>query len=166
MKTFNFKLIFSLPNNSDPNTYVDGLFEAGCDDSIIGTGDVDSIALEFSRESDCAANAVHSAIAGVKKAIPNVELVEVSPDLVSLSDAARVMGFTRQNMQKYHAKKDSGFPRPVHAGATSLWHLLDIVYYLKRQGKMSVPDSLTEVALEALKLNLNNQNNRYRSITG
>jgi len=78
MSDYEFTLTFSLPE-SDAEQYLDALFEAGCDDALIGIGQAGSIALDFVRDSESASMAVESAIENVKAAIPAAELIEVKP---------------------------------------------------------------------------------------
>ena len=59
---YDFTLRFVLtPNSIDPDTLVDALFLAGCDDATLGTGYRGRLALNFSRESKTAEKAVLSA---------------------------------------------------------------------------------------------------------
>ena len=87
MATFEFTLKFSLPEaESDPKAYIEQLAEAGCDDALVGVGLPGRIVLEFDRESASAFEAISSAIADVRQAIPEAKLVEATPDLVGLTD--------------------------------------------------------------------------------
>ena len=52
MSVYEFELIFSLVAPfGDPDDIVNALFEAGCDDAIVGVGKRDRIALSFSRDA-------------------------------------------------------------------------------------------------------------------
>lgn len=77
---YEFILTFALASEADPEQYLDALYKAGCDDAAVGIGKIGSIALDFTRESDSEENAVLSAIADVKKAIPGATLKKVTPD--------------------------------------------------------------------------------------
>ena len=89
MTEFDFILKFDLPDpETDPDKFVDALFEAGCDDATVGIGQHGRVALNFTREAATALEAVASAIADVRKAIPGARLVEATPDLVGLTDIA------------------------------------------------------------------------------
>ena len=59
----------------DPEQYLDALDEAGCDDALIGIGDQGRLALDFTRQSTSAFEAISSAMLDVKKAIPMCTLV-------------------------------------------------------------------------------------------
>ena len=78
MASYDFTLKFTLPDpTGDPACDTDALFDAGCDDALVGIGENGTIALNFNREAPTAADAVSSAIAAVKKAIPRATLVEI-----------------------------------------------------------------------------------------
>ncbi len=67
-------------HDGDDEALIDRLFEAGCDDALPGIGQSGRLVLEFAREADSATDALGSAIANVRKAVDNAELVEVLPD--------------------------------------------------------------------------------------
>jgi hypothetical protein len=48
---------------------------AGCDDALVGIGQSSRIALDFTREADSAKEAIFSALADVKRAIPAAKLL-------------------------------------------------------------------------------------------
>lgn len=56
---------------------IDRLAESGCKDALIGMGQPGTLALEFSRVAPRARTAVRSALADVKRAMPNASLLEV-----------------------------------------------------------------------------------------
>ncbi|ACK66010.1 putative DNA-binding protein [Rippkaea orientalis PCC 8801] len=85
MKEYEFTLNFKLPDdNTNPEIYLDQLYELGCDDAIIGIGKKGYLALKFIRESTSSYEAMSSAIESVKKVIPQAKLIEASPDFVNL----------------------------------------------------------------------------------
>lgn len=57
---------------------VERLGEAGCDDALVGIGQPGRLALEFNREAADADEAVRSALADVRRAVPSAKLIEVS----------------------------------------------------------------------------------------
>lgn len=78
MTSHDFVLRFALPDpGANPGHFLDALFEAGCDDAVIGIGLAGSVALDFSREAASADVAVRSAIEAVMTAIPDAKLTEV-----------------------------------------------------------------------------------------
>ena len=76
MKSFEFTLEFSLKTpQANAALYIEQLAEAGCDDALIGMGQTGKIALQFTREAHSAQEALASALADVKKAIPEAKLI-------------------------------------------------------------------------------------------
>lgn len=136
----------------DSDELVERLAAAGCDDSLIGIGAPGRIALEFTRAAHSAREAMLSALADVKRAIPSASLVEASPDFVGLSDVAEVVGVTRQNMRKLMLNS-CGFPAPVHEGSAAVWHLADVLSWLDAKGTYTFEKSILEVAKMAMQLN-------------
>ncbi len=160
MSKYEFILTFSLAEaEGDPEQYLDALYEAGCDDAIIGTGQAGSIALEFVREAKSASVAIESAIENARAAIPAAELIEVKPDLVGLTDVAKILQCSRQNVRKY-MNNYFDFPKPVYTGVASLWHLSDLATFYK----FDVPQSIVELSKTTFKINLDIQQHRYQEI--
>jgi hypothetical protein len=67
-------------NQADPSSYVEQLYEGGCDDALIGVGKQGSISLDFIREAPSAFEAISSSITNVGNVLPNAILIEVSPN--------------------------------------------------------------------------------------
>ena len=77
--TYDFTLTFALSeDSSNPENYLDALFEAGCNDALVETGIPGSIALNFSRTAKSAENAIRQAVRDAQKAIPDSELIELT----------------------------------------------------------------------------------------
>jgi hypothetical protein len=154
MTTFEFTLRFRY---TDPGVGVDErlerLFEAGCDDAVPGVGRPDGIALAFDRSAASAREAVLGAIADVMRAMPDVELQGASPDLVGLTDAAGIMGFSRQNMRKLLLSAAGSGPPSVHDGSPSLWHLADMLSWLADKG-YKIDQDLLDLAGVTMQVNL------------
>ncbi|MCA1325787.1 XRE family transcriptional regulator [Herbaspirillum sp. alder98] len=77
-----FTLRFSLDMADvagDVNDIVERLGEAGCLDALVGIGTPGKIALDFSRSATSLEQAIRSAIADVKTAIPSAELYSTEP---------------------------------------------------------------------------------------
>ncbi len=115
----------------DPDLAIESLGEAGCDDALAGAGQAGRVALEFTRDAPDAYAAMLSALADVKKALPDARLIEAAPDMVGLTDVANLIGVTRQNMRKLMLGHSASFPAPLHEGSASVWHLADILDWLK-----------------------------------
>lgn len=161
MAVYEFKLIFSLTQSfDDPDDIVNVLFEFGCDDAIVGVGKRDRIALSFSRDAASAVQAMASASREACDALNGAELIEAKPDLVNLSDMAEIMGYTRQNMQKHAASAVPPFPVPVHVGAPDVWHLYDVLLWLREEKGVAVEEELLETSLAAAEINARAQNER------
>lgn len=159
---YSFTLKYQLAeHDGDPDALVERLGAAGCDDALVGVGLPGRLALEFSREADSAEEAIHTALADVKKAIPSARLIEVSPDLVGLTDVADMVGISRQAMRKLMLAHRSTFPLPVHEGSASIWHLADVLYWLKARGGYRLDAGVLEVARVALALNIAKEAIRY-----
>lgn len=153
MNEYKFELTFKLPQEADPDQYFAAL-EKSCSDAMVGTGQTGYMAFDFNRESTSAYDAIVSAVTDVKKAIPKASLVEATPDFVGLTDVAELLGFTRQYMRKIMVKSGTTFPSPVHEGKSSIWHLSNILIWLKENNKYKVEDTLIDVANVNKKFNL------------
>jgi hypothetical protein len=151
MKTYEFTLRFSLSAPDVPvDVRLERLADAGCDDALSGIGHGGMIALAFSRVARSAREAVLSAVADAMRAMPDAQLVEATPDLVGLTDIASIMGFSRQNMRKL---MQAGGPAPVHDGNPSLWHLAQLLGWLRDRGYPAADDAI-ELAAITMQLNL------------
>lgn len=160
MKEFDFELIFKLPNSKDnADIYIDKLFENGCDDATISTGKLGMISLSFSRESITAKEAINSAIEDVKNAIPQAFLVEASPDIVSITEISSILGHSRQYTRKLFDTSYESLPAPIHIGNPSIWHLTEVLEWLKNIGKSetNITDLLLEISTITREINLRRQ---------
>ena len=159
MKEFNFELIFKLVDNQDSNEYLDVLFENGCDDATISTGQLGMLSLSFTRESISAAEAVESAINDVKKAIPSAKLVEATPDIVNISEISSILGNSRQYTRKLFNSETSSLPAPIHIGNPSIWHLSEVLDWLKSLGKQNnkINQNLFELSHITRQINIKRQ---------
>ncbi len=155
---FEFGMKFRLGTaSSSSRELVERLGEAGCDDAVIGTGQPGRIALDFTREARSVKDAMISALRDVKKAIPDAELIEVTPDFVGLTDVAEIAGVSRQNMRKLMLAHPATFPAPVHEGSASVWHLARVLQWLAERGDYSIGKPLLAVAAMAMQINLANE---------
>ncbi len=155
MKDYDFTLKFNLQDpHSDPDEYVEKLYAGGCDDALIGVGLKGYISLNFIREASFAYAAISSAISDVKAVVPSATLIEAAPDFVGLTDAARIVGCTRQNMRNLIVNSEQIPPLPVYEGTPSIWHLAEILIWLREVKMYSIDDSLLEVAKTTMNLNI------------
>lgn len=114
MKTYRFTLIVE-GAELQTDEHVDTLFEAGCDDALIGATDGVQY-LDFDREGKTAGDAVLSAIADIERAVPGARVVRVADGgLVSMADIAARTGRTRESVRLLikGARGPGGFPAPV-----------------------------------------------------
>jgi hypothetical protein len=155
MTEYSFTLKFKFPDGQlDPNSYIEQLYEGGCDDALIGIGKQGCIALDFIREAASAFEAISSAISDVKKVIPNATLIEAAPDFVGLTDTAKILGCTRQNVRNLIFNGETRSPFPIYEGTPSIWHLSEILIWLKEDKIYSIDDALLEVAKINMEFNL------------
>ena len=158
MTEFDFVLKFDLPDpKSDPDKFVGALYDSGCDDATIGIGQHGRIALNFTREAVTALDAVASAIADVRRAIPGARLVEATPDLVGLTDIAEILGCSRQNIRKLVTGNKSIFPSPVHEGSSSIWHLAKVLPWFIAKGSYKIEENLIEISGANMQVNIARQ---------
>jgi predicted DNA-binding transcriptional regulator AlpA len=152
---FEFGMKFKIgADGTDSKQLVERLGESGCDDAAIGIGQPGRIALDFTREARSVKDAIISALRDVKTAIPEAELIEVTPDFVGLTDVAELVGVSRQNMRKLMLAHPTTFPAPVHEGSASVWHLAHILQWLAERGDYSIEKPLLDVATMAMQINL------------
>ncbi|WP_334022712.1 DNA-binding protein [Burkholderia gladioli] len=158
---YTFTLRYQLAeDDSVPDGLVERLGEAGCDDALVGIGQPGRLAVEFTREAESADGAVRSALADVRRAVPSARLIEVTPDLVGLTDVAEIVGVSRQNMRKLMLAHPGSFPTPVHEGSTSIWHLADVLAWLQAKGSYSLAKDVFDVAQVALQVNVAKEGQR------
>ena len=157
--TFTLKYQFA-HTDCDSDEIVERLGAAGCDDALVGIGLPGRLALEFTREADSAGDALYSALADVRRAVPTAKLIEAAPDLVGLTDAAEIVGVSRQNMRKLMLAYPGHFPAPVHEGSASIWHLADILAWLQKKGSYRLAQSVLEVAQIAMQVNVAKETRR------
>ncbi len=142
----------------DEERDIDGLIgrlaDAGCDDALVGIGQAGRLGLEFTRKSPDARRAILSALADVHRAAPLIRLIEVAPDFVGLTDVAEIVGISRQAMRKLMLAHPTSFPIPVHEGSASIWHLADVLTWLKSRGHYKLDRGTIEVAKAALAINV------------
>jgi len=134
--------------------------EAGCTDALVGVGIAGRLALGFTREAESAQIAVRIALEDVKNAIRSAMLVEASPDFVGLTEAAEIVGVSRQNMRKLMLANND-FPLPVHEGNPSVWHLADVLGWLRGRKGYEPDETLREIAAAALQVNVVKEARRY-----
>jgi predicted transcriptional regulator len=162
MKTFEFTVIASGLDH-DADDFEDRFFEAGCDDATIAVAR-GAIILQFAREGETLEEAIHSAMADVRRAGAVVDRVE--PDyLVSLSEIAERAHLTRAAVSLY-AKGERGveFPHPVARVTTEspLWDWTDVARWLEKRGKVKERVLQEAVVFRSLNNDLEEEHKRAR----
>lgn len=149
-----FLLRYRLPESMASEEVVERLDAAGCHDALVGIGVPGRVALDFSRKAESAEAALLSALRDVRGALPEARLVEAEPDLVGLTEAARLVRVSRQNLHKMMKRHAGTFPSPVHEGSTAIWHLSDLLGWLKAYQGYDVPAALEQLAATTKQVNL------------
>jgi hypothetical protein len=114
------------------------LYEAGCDDALIGSRDGVLFA-DFDREAPSSAAAILSAIRQVESAGVGLSVVRVEPDeLVSRAEIADRVGLSREAIRLYAmGRRGPGtFPPPVVRlrGRSPLYRWTDVAPWLAHHG--------------------------------
>jgi len=157
---YTFTLKYQLADDDDDvDALVERLGAAGCDDALVGIGQPGRLALAFTRDAFDADEAVFSALADVRRAVPSAILIEAAPDLVGLTDVADLVGVSRQNLRKLMLNH-ADFPAPVHTGSTSLWHLADLLQWLQPRG-YAVSLAVLDIARVVWQVNLAKEGRRW-----
>jgi len=163
---YTFILKYRLADDDrDADALVERLGEAGCDDALVGIGQPGRLVLEFTREAVDADEAVRSALADVRSAVPSARLIEVEPDLVGLTEVAEMVGVSRQNMRKLMLAHPGSFPTSVDEGSASIWHLADVLTWLQAKGSYSLAKDVLDVARVALQVNMAKEGQRLSRST-
>ena len=112
----------------------DRLFEAGCDDALLGIRDGVAF-LDFDRESESLLDAILSAISNVEQSGLEVKVIRVEPDdLVSASEIAERTGRSRESIRLLAAGRrgSGGFPPPVRGlkSRMRLWRWAEVIAWM------------------------------------
>jgi hypothetical protein len=131
---------------------LDALYEAGCDDALIGMRDGIPYA-DFCREADSFPQALLSAIRDVEAAGVGAKVEHVEPDeLVTMSEIARRLRLSREGVRKRVAgmRGPGNFPPPAGSltQRSPLWHWTDVIRWHQtyrqpgpREAPELIPDS-------------------------
>lgn len=107
---YTFTLKYQLADDDrDPDALVERLGEVGCDDALVGIGQPGRLALEFTREAADADEAVRSALADVRRAVPSARLISDGAGL-GWSDRC---GGDCWRIAAEHAQVDAGLSRQL-----------------------------------------------------
>jgi hypothetical protein len=120
----------------------DVLYEAGCDDALLGVRDGAQYAA-FDRESPSFSEALTSAIRDITSAVSDLQVVRIEPDeLVTMAAIAERSGLSREYIRllSTHARGPGNFPVPVTYAdhKTRLWHWPDVAHWLTVHHKAKI----------------------------
>ena len=113
MSYYQFTLLVEGPDLQS-DTAIEALFEAGCDDALVGRTDGVQY-LDFDREAPSPETAILSAIVDVER-LPGVEVIRLAGGgLVSMADIASHTGRTRESIRLLitNERGPGRFPAPV-----------------------------------------------------
>jgi predicted DNA-binding transcriptional regulator AlpA len=155
---YEFTLKFQIAKKeTDFEQLIEALGNAGCTDALVGMDATGRLSLEFCREAESANQAVESAMTDAMSAIPTAIFVEIGPDFISLTDLARIIKTSRQNIRKIMLNNED-FPLPVHDGnAASVWHLAPVLKWFSKTKQKQIKKEIFEVALKAMQINIEKQ---------
>jgi hypothetical protein len=152
---YEFSLIFDVAGAKlGPDECVESLGAHGCDDAIVGVGKAGRLALSFTRRSSSATDAVLSAIGDVRIAVPGAQLLEAAPDYVGITEAAAIVGRSRQNMRKLMLGSLPAAPAPLHEGSSAIWHLAVLLRWVRDEKRYRISGDLLELARTNMQVNL------------
>ena len=124
----------------------DRLFEAGCDDTLLGMRD-GVVFLDFDRESELLLDAIVSAISDVEQSGLEVKVIRVEPDdLVTASEIAERTGRSRESIRLLAAgqRGGGGFPPPVRGlkSRMRLWRWAEVIAWMAEHDGTAQPHAV------------------------
>ena len=136
----------------------DTLFEAGCDDALLGTRD-GVVYLDFDREAPSFREALLSAIAEVETA--GFKVARVEPDeLVTAAEIAQRTGRSRENIRQFilGTRGPGEFPPPVARlrGRSPLWRWAEVAEWFREKKQIQDPTTLLSRDVYTIIASLNN----------
>ena len=141
------------------DSFLDRLYEAGCDDALVCFKD-GYVCLDFSRASKSAEEAVLSAIRDFEHSTVGGTVERVEPDdLASLSEIARRTGVTRASLQKYArgiSKVGEDFPQPaanISGARRELYSAAEVINWMHAKERVVLPGHSTELVNVIAKIN-------------
>lgn len=133
MPTFTFTLVVEGPD-LQAGELVDALFEAGCDDALIGRSEGFQY-LNFDREAESVEAAVLSAVADIESVDGLMVLRLADAGLVSMADIAARTGRTRESVRLLVAgeRGPGGFPAPATDPRSRyrLWRAAEVEHWMQ-----------------------------------
>jgi hypothetical protein len=150
---YSFSLVLQGANDLTPEL-ADALYEAGCDDVLVGSRNGVLFA-EFDREARSSAEAIVSAIRQIESAGVGLTVVRVEPDeLVSAAEIADRVGLNRETIRLYAMGRrgPGNFPPPVARlrGRSPLYRWTDVAPWLAHHASTAAADAIAEVEAATL----------------
>jgi hypothetical protein len=150
---YSFSLVLQGARDLTPEI-ADALYEAGCDDALVGSRD-GALFAEFDREAPSSAEAILSAIRQVESAGAGLTVARVEPDeLVSAAEIADRVGLNRETIRLYAVgRRGPGtFPPPVARlrGRSPLYRWTDVAPWLARHGGPAASSARAELETATL----------------
>jgi hypothetical protein len=151
MEIFEFKIFCSGVDTID-DSFLDCLYEAGCDDALVFFKD-GYICLDFSRKASTAEQALVSALRDIAHSATDAITERIEPDdLTSLSEIARRTDVTRASLQKYargNSKIGADFPKPVaniSGSRRELYSSSEVISWMLKKDRVNLPAQTLELA--------------------
>jgi len=151
--------IFCRDVDMSDDSFLDRLYEAGCDDALVSFKD-GYVCLDFSRASESAEDAVLSAIRDFGHSAVGGTVERIEPDdLASLSEIARRTGVTRASLQKYArgiSKVGEDFPQPaanISGTRRELYSAAEVINWMHAKERVVLPEHSTELVNVIAKIN-------------
>ena len=151
--------IFCRDVDMSDDSFLDRLYEAGCDDALVSFKD-GYVCLDFSRASESAEDAVLSAIRDFGHSAVGGTIERIEPDdLASLSEIARRTGVTRASLQKYArgiSKVGEDFPQPaanISGARRELYSAAEVINWMHAKERVVLPGHSTELVNVIAKIN-------------
>jgi hypothetical protein len=158
MAEYEFQIFCRDVDMSD-DSFLDHLYEAGCDDALVSFKD-GYLCLDFSRTSESAEEAVLSAIKDFEQSAVGGSVERVEPDdLASLSEIARRTGVTRASLQKYArgiSKVGEDFPQPaanISGARRELYSAAEVINWMHAKERVVLPGHAVELVNVIAKIN-------------
>jgi hypothetical protein len=151
-QVFSFSLILADPVEIN-SEIEDALFEAGCEDALLGTR-CGVAYLDFDRRAKSLSDAIQTAIRDVHQA--GFQVARVEPDdIVNSAEIARRTGRSRESIRQLvsGARGPGGFPRPVSSitKASPLWNWVEVAEWFSHTQPLA--ETLVEGATTIGKIN-------------
>lgn len=150
MAEYDFQ-IFCRGVDASDESFLDRLFEAGCDDATVFYKD-GYLCLDFAREAASAEDAVISAVKAIERAGIGASVENIGPDdLASLAEIANRVGVTRASLQKYargDSKVGADFPLPVaniSKARRELYSAAEVMVWLQSKRRVELPEPVIDL---------------------